>query len=126
MSEIKVSKNTLDSNVSSLNTYVNVLKTELADLVSTLNSVPSHSDFSNLSTKTGALASSFENLSTDYENIYESIKNYIDTLMLIDSEELEDADVPVVEEKSISLDSDSDLNIDSYNDNDTSSTDVLP
>lgn len=124
MSEIKVNKNTFESNVSSLNTYVNVLKTELADLVSTLNSIPSHSDFSNLSSKTGSLASSFENLSTDYENIYESIKNYIDTLMLIDSEELEDADVPVVEEKSISLDSDSDLNIDSYNDNDTSSTDV--
>lgn len=124
MSEIKVNKSTFESNVTSLDSTVTTLKSKISDLVSVLNSIPSHSEFGSLTTKAGNIATSLENLSTDFDNVYKSIDNYIETLKKIDAEEIGEAEVPVVEDKNLTLDGSDgdDLNIDSYNNNETSQT----
>ena len=127
MSEIKDNKSTMESNVSSLDSKVSTLKSKLSDLASALESIPSHEEFGSLTSKASTIASSLNNLATDFEYVYKSIDNYIETLKKIDSEELGDADVPETEEKNVTLDTDSgndtDLNIDDYNNNPTSESD---
>lgn len=113
MSDIKVNKSSIDSTVSSLDSAITDLKSKIDSLSTSLEGVPSHTTFTGIKSTASSIASSLDNISTDYDTVNQIIENYVETLKKIDAEELDDAEVPVVNDSSSkNIDLGSDLNMD--------------
>lgn len=89
-SVVKVNKDSLANNASSLNSTVTELSSTISSLGSTLSSIPGHSEFGSLTSKASLIADSLESLNVDSKNLASNIKNYIDSVVEIDGENIAD------------------------------------
>ena len=127
MSDIKVNKSSIDSTVSSLDSAITDLKSKIDSLSSSLESVPAHTTFTDIKSKASSIVNSLDNISTDYDTVNQIIENYVETLKKIDSEELDDANVPEVDESSYnSTDLGDNLNLGENSDDTSYNADNAP
>lgn len=103
MSKIEVNKNNLKSSISDLELNIQDLCSKMEEMTSTLSSVPGHDDFPGLTSATSLISSNYDNISIDINNIKETINNYVEALDKIESEEVEEADVPELESENSGL-----------------------
>lgn len=87
---VKIDKDGLTNNASTLESVSTSLITTIQSLHETLNSVPSHSHFSNLTSKANTIASSLDAVGSDIKNVSSTIQAYIESIVLIDGENITD------------------------------------
>lgn len=89
-STIKIDKNQLSSYAEDMINKVKDLDSIISSLSETLKSIPTHSDFSSLTSKATSISSSVKNVYTDYDNVSTNIDTYIKSIIEIDTENVEE------------------------------------
>lgn len=103
---IKINKSSLDSSIVSFSDKVKEIEDDITNVSNVLASIPAHDDFPNLTSKASMVARSLANVHLDLNHMSKNLKNYIETMKLIDYEGF---DVTLEEaEKYFDIDSDND------------------
>ena len=83
---IKINKSNLDSAITSFSSSIDNLDDDISTATSTLSSIPSHSDFPDLTSKASMITGSLNNIYADLKHLSKNLKTYLDVMNKIDAE----------------------------------------
>lgn len=86
---IKVNKSQLETAFSQIKSKVENMNETISNLSSVLKSIPSHSEFSSLTSKAIMISDSINNLYTDFGIVSSNLDTYVSTLTAIDTENID-------------------------------------
>ena len=83
---IKINKSNLDSAITSFSSSIDNLDDDISTATSTLSSIPSHSDFPDLTSKASMISGSLNNIYSDLKHLSNNMKTYLEVMNKIDAE----------------------------------------